>query len=124
MILESSPTTSHRFVILHKSRNPSSQSSMWNILNFSSTHSLLMLHQIIWFPKEQKPNQVQVKEQVKQLGYIHHSMSLIYKCYLNQKQNMMNTGKRNISKQMMQMLITLPPKIWSKPSALIVILRE
>ncbi|KAM3202267.1 hypothetical protein P3L10_029891 [Capsicum annuum] len=45
MILESSPTTSHRFVILHKSRNPSSQSSMWNILNFSSTHSLLMLHQ-------------------------------------------------------------------------------
>ncbi|PHU01164.1 hypothetical protein BC332_30951 [Capsicum chinense] len=59
---------------------------------------------------------------MKQLGYIHHSMSLLYKRYLNREQNMMNTGKRNISKEMIQMLIALPPNSWSKPSALIVIL--
>ncbi|PHU06859.1 hypothetical protein BC332_23348 [Capsicum chinense] len=32
-------------------------------------------------------------------------------------------GGRNISKEMMQMLIALPPKSWSKPSALIIILK-
>ncbi|PHT71195.1 Cysteine-rich receptor-like protein kinase 11 [Capsicum annuum] len=72
--------------------------------------------------KEQKPNQVQVKKLVKQLGYIHHSMSLFYKRYLNREQNIMNTGRRNVSKEMIQMLIALPLKSWSKPSALIVIL--
>ncbi|PHT36665.1 hypothetical protein CQW23_24365 [Capsicum baccatum] len=59
---------------------------------------------------------------MQQLSYIHHSMSLPYKRYLNQEQNIMNTGKRNISKEMIKMLIALPPKSWSKPSALIVIL--
>ncbi|PHU14569.1 hypothetical protein BC332_15774 [Capsicum chinense] len=36
----------------------------------------------------------------------------------------MNTGRRNLSKEMIQMLIALPPKSWSKPSALIVILEN
>ncbi|PHU09152.1 hypothetical protein BC332_21012 [Capsicum chinense] len=35
---------------------------------------------------------------------------------------MMNTGRRNDSKEMMQMLIALSSKSWSKPSALIIIL--
>ncbi|XP_016575132.2 esterase C25G4.2 [Capsicum annuum] len=80
------------------------------------------IQKIIWLLKENKPNQVQVKEQVKQLGCIHHSMSLLYKRYLNQKQKIMNIRRRTISKEMIQMLIAVPPKSWLKPSALIVIL--
>ncbi|PHU04374.1 hypothetical protein BC332_25196 [Capsicum chinense] len=34
----------------------------------------------------------------------------------------MNTGRRNVSKEMIQMLIALPPKSWSKPSVLIDVL--
>ncbi|PHU28837.1 hypothetical protein BC332_00930 [Capsicum chinense] len=51
-------------------------------------------------------------------------MSLLYKRYLNQEQKIMNTGNRNISKEIIQMLIALPPKSWSKPSTLIVILES
>ncbi|KAF3653768.1 hypothetical protein FXO37_16790 [Capsicum annuum] len=36
----------------------------------------------------------------------------------------MNTGRRNLSKEMIQMLIALSPKSWSKPSTLIVILEN
>ncbi|KAF3671057.1 hypothetical protein FXO38_06776 [Capsicum annuum] len=54
--------------------------------------------------------------------YIHHYMSLLYKRYLNQKQKIMNMGMKNVSKEMIQMLIALPLKSWSKPSTLIVIL--
>ncbi|PHU02639.1 hypothetical protein BC332_27890 [Capsicum chinense] len=36
----------------------------------------------------------------------------------------MNIGRRNLSKEMIQTLISLPPKSWSKPSALIVILES
>ncbi|PHU28115.1 hypothetical protein BC332_00208 [Capsicum chinense] len=36
----------------------------------------------------------------------------------------MNTGRRNLSKEMIQMLIALPSKRWSKPSALIVTLES
>ncbi|PHU22285.1 hypothetical protein BC332_07392 [Capsicum chinense] len=50
-------------------------------------------------PKIKKSNQVQVKEQVQQLSYIHNFMSLLYKCYLNQEQKIMNTERRNLSKK-------------------------
>ncbi|PHU12510.1 hypothetical protein BC332_19440 [Capsicum chinense] len=51
-------------------------------------------------------------------------MSLLYKRYLNKEQKIMNTGRRNLSKEMIQMLIALPSKSWSKPSALIVTLES
>ncbi|PHT41990.1 hypothetical protein CQW23_20844 [Capsicum baccatum] len=51
-------------------------------------------------------------------------MSLLYKRYLNQEQKIMNTKRRNLSKEMIQMLIALPSKIWSKPSALIITLES
>ncbi|KAF3684096.1 hypothetical protein FXO38_00455 [Capsicum annuum] len=51
-------------------------------------------------------------------------MSLLYKRYLNQEQKIMNKENRNLSKEMIQMLIALPSKSWSKPSALIVILES
>ncbi|PHT93772.1 hypothetical protein T459_01654 [Capsicum annuum] len=43
-------------------------------------------------------------------------MILFYKRYLNQEQKIMNMGRKNISKEMIQMLIALPSKSWSKPS--------
>ena len=37
-------------------------------------------------------------------------MSLLYKRHLNQEQKIMNTGRRNFSKDMIQILIALPSK--------------
>ncbi|PHT36676.1 hypothetical protein CQW23_24376 [Capsicum baccatum] len=42
----------------------------------------------------------------------------------HQEQKIMNTGRRNLSKKMIQKLIALLPKSWSKPSVLIVILES
>ncbi|KAF3629219.1 putative agamous-like MADS-box protein AGL12-like isoform X1 [Capsicum annuum] len=38
------------------------------------------------------------------------------------EQKIMNMGRRNVSKEIIQMLIALPPKSWSKPLALIIVL--